>query len=188
MMKNSSEITQILQKTREGSGEAYRKLFPLIYGKLKEIAGIRVSKEYKRVTLSKTGLIHEAYLRLVHIDEIEWQDRAHFFAMASQCMRRILIDHARKKRAEKRGGNKHLLTYYDGLVVEEEVQMMVDLDDALRKLGQLNERLVKVVECLYFGEMTIADTAEALGISASTVKRDWAKARGILYRELKNRF
>lgn len=187
-MNDVSEITLILQKAREGSREAYQKLFPIVYDQLKEIAGMRINGEYGHVTLSKTGLVHEAYFRLVDINKIEWKDRAHFFAIASRCMRRVLIDYARKKKAEKRGGNKQPVTYIDELMrIEQQADNLINLDEALNRLEKLNERLSKVVDCRYFGEMSIHDTADALEVSVSTVKRDWAKARGWLYKELKGR-
>jgi RNA polymerase sigma factor (TIGR02999 family) len=118
---------------------------------------------------------------------MDWKDRSHFYAIASKCMRQILIDYARKKLADKRGGDNQKITLIDNMVKQQkEASDLLDLDAALNKLQQLDERLAKLVECRYFGEMTIDDTAEALGISASTVRRDWEKARGWLHKELKS--
>lgn len=188
-MTDSSELTQILREATEGSQKAYRKLFPEVYDQLKKIARMRISKEHNRVTLTKTGLVHEAYFRLITIEDTDWKDRSHFFAIASRCMRRILIDHARKKKAEKRGGEQDPVTYIDELIkVQGQVESLINLDEALNKLEQLNERLSKVVEYRYFGEMSISETAEVLNVSVSTVKRDWVKARGWLYKELNDKF
>lgn len=187
-MSKPSDVTLILQEARKGSEKAYDKLFPLVYDRLKDIAYLRISRE-RNHTYSKTDLVHEAYFQLVEIDNVNWQDRTHFYAIASRCMRRILIDHARKKKAQKRGGDSEPVTYLDEIMnVEHQAEELINLDAALEKLSELNPRLTEIVECRYFGEMTIEDTAEALGISVSTVKRDWAKARGWLYKELKNRF
>jgi len=187
-MSTASEATLILKEARDGSEEAYNKLFPLVYDQLRDIANMRIKRELNH-TFSKTGLVHEAYFRLIDIDNIDWHGKAHFYAIASCCMRRILISHARKKNAEKRGGKKDPVTYIDEIMeVERQAQDLINLDEALKNLEELNPRLVQVVECRYFGEMSIEDTAKALEISMSTVKRDWTKAKGWLYRELKSRF
>ena len=187
-MNDQTEITNILQEARDGSEQAYNKLFPLVYDRLKNIANIRIKQEGDH-TFSKTDLVHEVYFKLIDIESVEWQDRAHFFAIASRCMRRILITHARMKKAKKRGGNQDPVTYIDEIMeIERQAGDLINLDNALKELEELNPRLVEVVECRYFGEMTIEDTAEALDISVSTVKRDWTKARGWLYKELKERF
>ncbi|HKK46747.1 MAG TPA: sigma-70 family RNA polymerase sigma factor [Balneolaceae bacterium] len=188
-MRSQAEITQILQKVKEGSSEAYDQLFPLVYDQLKSIAFKKMKNERKDHTLSHTELVHEVYLKLVDQTNIDWKDRAHFFAMASQCMRQILIDYARKKKADKRGGNKEPVTFIDTLMkVDRQADDLINLDSALQDLAKLNERLAEVVEYRYFGEMSIKDTAEVMNLSVSTVKRDWAKARGWLYKELKGRF
>ena len=187
-MASTSEVTLILQEAKEGSEKAYKELFPLVYDRLKDIANMRIRRE-KNHTYSKTDLVHEAYFDLIDIDNVEWQDRAHFYAIASRCMRRILINHARKRQAQKRGGDEKPVTYIDEIMeVERQAKDLLNLDEALNQLEELNPRLAEVVECRYFGEMTIEDTAEALDISVSTVKRDWTKARGFLYKELKGRF
>ena len=151
------------------------------------MANQHLSKEYHNHTYSRTELVHEAYLKLCNYNEMDWKDRSHFYAIASKCMRQILIDYARKKLADKRGGDNQKITLIDNMVKQQkEASDLLDLDAALNKLQQLDERLAKLVECRYFGEMTIDDTAEALGISASTVRRDWEKARGWLHKELKS--
>ncbi|HKI45846.1 MAG TPA: sigma-70 family RNA polymerase sigma factor [Balneolales bacterium] len=188
-MRDRSEITQILQHVRFGSSEAYNQLFPLVYDHLKDIASMHMKHEQHGHTLSQTELVHEVYLKLIDQSDINWKDRAHFYAIASRCMRQILIDYARKKKSQKRGGPSEPLTYLDGIMkVEKQVDDLLNLDSALKRLSKLNKRLAEVVEYRYFGEMSIEDTAEVMGVSTSTVIRDWAKARGWLYKELKGSF
>lgn len=185
-MRDRSEITQILLRIKFGSSEAYNQLFSLVYDHLRSIANMQMRKEHDEHTLSQTELVHEVYLKLVDQSDIDWRDRAHFYAIASRCMRQILIDYARKKKSQKRGGSKEPITYLDGIMkVEQQVDDLINLDDALRRLEKLNKRLAWVVEYRYFGEMTIEDTAEVMGVSTSTITRDWAKARGWLYKELR---
>ena len=188
-MTEPAEITCILQDAKEGSKQAYDTLLPLVYDQLKDIARYRMQREMCDHTYGHTDLVHEAYFQLINVENVNWQDRTHFYAIASRCMRRILIDHARKKRAEKRGGDHQPVTYLDEITeVQHQAEELINLDHALNKLAGLNERLVQIVECRYFGDMSVKDTAKALDISISTVKRDWAKARGWLYKELKGRF
>jgi len=176
-------------KKPEEVNDLYDELFPIVYDNLKTIASRQLNREYNNITLSKTSLVHEVYLKLIDQNDLNCQNRAHFYAIVSKCMRQILIDHARKKSAKKRGGGKKDITYLDGLMkLEQSADRLINLDSALNRLKKLNPRLVRVVECRYFGEMTVSDTAAALGISERTVKRDWKKAKGWLYKELKNRF
>lgn len=185
-MESRSEITSLLVDIKNGSEEAYNALFPLVYKQLKQLAYGKLKKEYSQPTYSKTALVHEAYLRMFKQDVLEANDRNHFFAIASRCMRRILIDHARKKKAEKRGGKQRDLTYIDEILTEEEsAEKLINIDKKLNELADLNQRLSDIVELRFFGNMTIEATAKVLDISVSTVKRDWAKARGWLYNELK---
>lgn len=187
-MSNTSDVTLILQEAKNGSQKAYNKLLPLVYDRLKDIAYQRIKRENQH-TYSKTDLVHEAYFQLINIESVDWKDRTHFYAIASRCMRQILIDYARRKKAEKRGGDIKPSTYIDEImIVEKQAEDLINLDDALNKLEELNPRLAEIVECRYFGEMTIEDTAAALNISESTVNRDWVKAKGWLYKELKGRF
>jgi len=189
-MKNDDRsVTRLLVEIREGSGEAYDDLIPIIYERLRSIANKELNQDYHNQTLSKTSLVHEVYLKLVGQEKIEFRDRAHFYAIVSRCMRQILIDHARKKLTEKRGGEFRNITYMDGLLkLQHKADELIDLDDALNRLKGLNPRLVSVVECRYFGEMSVYDTAAALGVSERTVKRDWRKAKGWLHKELKGQF
>lgn len=168
------------------SGEEF---FPLIYEELKRIAYSKVSSESNNITITATGLVHEVYLKMIDQTKIEAKDKSHFLAIAARCMRQILVDHARKKKAEKRGGNKQDVTYIDELLkVYKQSEKVIDLDDKLNELARFDERLADVVTLRFFGHMTVHSTAEALGVSERTVKRDWAKARGWLYKELKNKF
>lgn len=185
-----SEVTQLLIRLREGEKGVFDKLYPLIYNQLHRMAHSHMSRQQPDHTLSKTELVHEAYLKLIDQTQISFNDKTHFLAIASRCMRQILIDYARKKQAQKRGGKNKELTYIDGILNahKQKVEEFINIDEALNELENLNERLAHVVEMRFFGEMTIEETAEALDISSSTVKRDWMKARGWLYKRLKDRF
>ncbi|MDZ7658794.1 sigma-70 family RNA polymerase sigma factor [Fodinibius sp.] len=189
-MSSSSEITELLLKLKKGENGIYDKIYPLIYKDLKKLAYSHMSSQSNGHTLSETALVHETYLKMIEQSEIDFTDRSHFLAIASRCMRQILIDYARKKHAKKRGGQNKDITYIEGLFSAEyrKTEKLINIDKALKELSKLDERLAKVVEMRYFGEMTIEETAEALDISESTVKRDWKKARGWLYKELKGKF
>ena len=160
-------------------------LVPLVYNELRRIANHYLQAERPDHTLQSTALVHEAYVRMAEQDLPQWQNRAHFFAVAAQLMRQILVDHARSHRASKRGGN----VYKMALDEAEQEPLAVDvdiiaLDDALKSLCEMDSQQSRVVELKFFGGLSIEDTAEVLGISASTVKRDWITARAWLYREL----
>lgn len=188
MSDSSPSITLLLNEISKGSDEAYSKLFPIVYNTLRNMAYRQIA--YERMdTYTKTALVHELYLKMLNQKKIDWEGRNHFFAIAARCMRQILIDHARKKKRAKRGGSKKDVTYIDEIVsVKKEADNLIQIDEALNKLGQLDQRLAKIVELHYFGEMSFDDIAELLNISERTVYRDWAKARGWLYKEMKNRF
>jgi RNA polymerase sigma factor (TIGR02999 family) len=175
----------LLVRWRGGEKEALDSLMPLVYGELRRIAQHYLNNERSDHTLQSTALVHEAYVRLAHQDLPQWQNRAHFFAVAAQLMRQILVDYARSHRASKRGGDVYKLALDDA---EEQPQAadldIVALDDALKTLALMDSQQSKVVELKFFGGLSIEDTAEVLGISPSTVKRDWVTARAWLYREL----
>jgi RNA polymerase sigma-70 factor, ECF subfamily len=161
-------------------------LLPLVYGELKRIAARQLRRERPDHTLSATALVHEAWLELSQLDRIKWQNRNHYLALAAQAMRRVLIDHAVARRAAKRGGGIAAETL-DGdpvVLAESRAEELLDLDNALQRLGAIDERQVRIVECRFFGGMSIEETAEALQLSPATVKRDWALARAWLNREL----
>jgi RNA polymerase sigma factor (TIGR02999 family) len=160
----------------------------LVYDELKEIANIQLNKEYGEHTLSRTELVHETYMKLVDQSKISFNDRKHFYAIASKSIRQILVDYARKKKAEKRGGDKKEMTFEEGqLNIAENSQQIVEMDNLLNDLMELDERLGKIVELRFFIGLSIEDTAELLGISTSTANRDWKKAKGWLYQKFKNK-
>ncbi len=180
-------VTGLLIAWRGGDADALQKLIPLVYSELRRLARIHLRRERAGHTLQPTAVIHEAYLRLVDC-KVDWQDRAHFFAVAAQTMRRILVDHARSREAMKRGGGNQRSLLVTATVTEPRGIDMLDLDKALTKLAVRDPDRVRVVELRYFGGLTIAETAEALGQSAATVKRDWDFARAFLHRELTSGF
>jgi len=181
----SGEITHLLIAARGGGREAYDALFPLVYDGLRRLAGARLRGEREGHTLSAGDLVHEAYLKLIRLDEIEWNDRAHFFALAAQAMRQILVDHARRRAAQRRGGDRVRTTLHDAMLAPEpRAERLLALDRALERLEQEDERRARVVVCRFFAGMSVEETAEALGTSPATVKRDWTLARARLNREL----
>ena len=184
-MSDQHDVTAKLSELSAGRREAWDELMPIVYGELKRMAHRHLRGERPGHTLNTTAIVHEAYLKLVNIDQLQWRDRAHFFAMASRAMRRILIDHARTRSRDKRGGGWTKVTLDDAfMVAEERAEDLIALDEALTRLESVNERQCRVVECRFFGGMSIQETAEAIGISAASVKRDWMVTRAWLNREL----
>jgi RNA polymerase sigma-70 factor, ECF subfamily len=184
-MSTVFEPTDLLLRAAEGEGAALDAIFPLVYEELRRVAHRQLRSEPDGHTLNTTALVHEAYLRLVDQTRVAWHNRAQFLAVAATAMRRILVDHARRYRAEKRGGQLRRVPREDAeLPMEERAELLVTLDDALGRLAALDLRQARVVECRFFGGMTEEETAEALGIGLRTVKRDWSRARSWLYREL----
>lgn len=186
----NEDTTELLLRLKKGEDGIYDKLYPVIYQELRQLAYAHMCRQEPDHTLSKTELVHETYLKMIDQTRIDFNDKSHFLAIASRCMRQILIDYARKKHAKKRGGKEKDIRFIDELFEspKNKAEELINIDSALNKLEKLNERLSKVVEMRFFGEMTIKETAEALEVSESTVKRDWMKARGWLYKELKGRF
>ena len=185
MPGHSSQVTELLVRWRGGDREALDSLLPLVYDELRRIARHYLQGERSGHTLQSTALVNEAYVRMVVQDFPQWQNRAHFFAVAAQLMRQILVDHARSHRASKRGGDVYKVTLDEA----EEQPLATDidivaLDDALKNLAEMDPQQRRVVELKFFAGLSIEDTAEVLGISSSTVKRDWVTARAWLYREL----
>ena len=160
------------------------RLFPLVYDELRRIAHYQMAGERAGHTLETTGLVHETYLKLVDQTRVQWRDRGHFFRVASWAMRRILVDYARTSQALRRGGGQHPVTLNEEQAGTERGDALVALDEALDRLALVDRRLSRVVECRYFGGLTEEETAEALGVSARTVERDWIKARSWLRLEL----
>lgn len=185
-MESRLDITALLTETAaDDGGIALDAMFPLIYEELRRLARRQLRREAVGHTLSTTALVHEAYLRLVDQTRVDWRGRAHFLGVAAKAMRRILIDHARRHRRQKRGGRLERVPLDRiELSVGERAQVLVDLDEALQRLAQVDARQARVVECRFFGGMTEEETAAALGISLRTTKRDWAKARSWLYLEM----
>ena len=185
-MNTPQNVTDLLVRASAGDRAALDGALPLVYDELHRLARRQLRREAEGHTLSSVALVHEAYLRLVHQTRGEWRDRAHFMAIASTAMRRILVDHARRHGALRRGGGASRVPFesLDALAAEDRAELLVDLDEALSRLAALDERQARVVECRFFGGLTEEETAEALGISLRTARRDWAKARSWLFGEL----
>lgn len=184
-MQTRHEITELLAELSSGNRSALDELVPLVYDELRILARRHMVKERNDHTLDTTALVHEAYLKLVDVQRVTWQDRAHFFAMASRAMRRILIDHARARTRTKRGGKRQRLSLDDiALVSEKQAEDLIALDEALLRLGELSDRQSRVVEMRFFGGLGIEETAQVLGVSPASVKRDWQVARAWLNHEL----
>lgn len=185
-MTDSRDVTGLLAQLSAGRREALDDLLPILYDELRGLAHVMLGTERPGHTLCTTALVHEAYMRLVRIDRIDWNDRAHFFAVAARTMRRVLVDYAKTRNRVKRGGGRvvHVpLDAADGFVVDDIEEILV-LEDALSRLEALNERHARVVELRVFAGMTIEETAAALGVSPASVKRDWAFSRAWLDRAL----
>ncbi len=177
-------ITTLLAAVRDGSTDALDRLMPLVYAELRAIAHRQLRRERSDHTLNTTALVHEAYLRLVGETGADWRDRAHFYAIAARVMRRILVDYARRRNAKKR--TELPLLPPDGAltVVDEQATLVLELDDALTRLAAVDERQSKVVQFRFFAGLTEDEIAAVLGVSARTVRNDWVKAKGWLYREV----
>jgi RNA polymerase sigma factor (TIGR02999 family) len=178
------DITRILDDWGHGDPGAIDRLFPLVYQELRALARRRAGRA-RGETLSTTAVVHEAYLKLVDQTHASYENRLHFFAVAAKVMRRLVVDHARDRAAQKRGGEARLVTLDDEAIAAQERPIdLLALDRALERLEGYDPRLGKLVELRYFGGLTLAETASALQISATTVKRDWFKARAFLIREM----
>jgi RNA polymerase sigma factor (TIGR02999 family) len=185
-MDASHDLTELLRRVSDGDAVACDAIFPAVYEQLRSLAHHQLWRENEGHTLGTTALVHEAYLRLVDQRDSRFRDRAHFFAIAATAMRRILVDHARRHGALKRGAGARRITLesVDLLAPDQRADLLVALDEALVRLHDLDARQAQVVECRFFGGLTEDETAEALHVSARTVKRDWAKARSWLYADL----
>ncbi len=180
-----NEITGLLLKWGNGDSEALDQLVPLIYPELRRIARRHMGKENPDHTLQTSALINEAYLRLLDLKAVEWNDRSHFFAFASRVMRNILVDHARKYTYKKRGGRaNHSCLDEMAAFSKERAKEFVALDDALRALEKIDERKLRIVELRFFGGLTVDETAEVLKLSPITIKREWRFARAFLLNEI----
>lgn len=184
---HSTKITGLLAEWSNGNRVALDEMLPLIESELRRLAHHYMSRERPGHTLQTTALVNEAYLRLIDQENVRWQNRAHFFGIAAQMMRRILVDYARRKLYAKRGGGAaHVSLDHADLVSNEPAVEVTALDEALTRLESFDARQARVVELRFFGGLTIKETAEAMGISADMVKREWSTAKAWLYREISN--
>lgn len=184
-MSGAQEITQLLQAFGAGEEDALDRLMPLVYEDLRRIARSHLRRGPSGRTLGATGVVHEAYFKLAGQAGTRWENRSHFLAVAARAMRQVIISYARRSSAAKRGGDERPVTLEDGQIgVEAQADSLLDLERALVRLGEHNERLVRVVECRYFAGLTEEETAAALDTSLRTVQRDWARARAWLREEL----
>ena len=188
------KVHELLSQVREGDEGALDRLIPLVFDELEELARVQRRRWHGNVSVHTGSLLNEAYMRLAGQEAPQWRDRAHFMAVAATAMRQILIDHARKQSAKKRGGGRKPIQFdeLEGLIgkaapeldVRDDVLLL--LDECLRRLARENPRHVQIVECRFFAGMTIPETAEAIGVSPATVKRGWALAQAWLYREMRD--
>ena len=186
MEQNQEPITKFLNEIKSGNKEALEELLPIVYDELRRLAGSHFKNERSNHTLQPTALVHEAYLRLMRQNEIEWENRAHFFGIAARLMREILIEYARARHRQKRGGKDKTQIALDNAVsFNNQVQLdIIAVDEALTKLEQLDERQARIVEMKFFGGLLVEEIAEVLDISPATVKRDWSSAKLLLSRML----
>jgi len=180
-----SDFSKLLTASRRGDSVAFSHAFEAAYGELRRLARRQLRRLRPGQTLTTTSLVHEAFVKLVQ-GRVDTTDRAHFFALAARAMRQILVDYARQRRSLKRGGDRPAVDLdADAIAVEAVAEEMVEIDRALDRLESLDERLARIVEWRFFAGMTEEEVAEALGVTARTVRRDWQKARAFLYRELR---
>ena len=186
-MADIHEVTLLLGKLSDGEENAPEKLLPLVYEELRKLAHGYMKNEREDHTLQATALVHEAYIRLIDWQNVSWENRAHFFAVAAQVMRRILVDYARQKNANKRDfGQKIALDEAVSFSSEREINL-IELDDALEELAKVDKTQAKIVELRFFGGLTIEETAHTLGISPSTLKREWIIAKAWLHRQISSK-
>jgi RNA polymerase sigma-70 factor, ECF subfamily len=187
MSTNSSEISLLLDQYRDGQAEAFGKLMALVYDDLRRLAAWQLQTERPEHTLQPTALVHEAYLKLAGQNPIDWRNKAHFFALAARIMRHILVDHARGKQRDKRGGARINVTLDEALELKSpNAPGLVELDEALNALASQDPRKSRIVELRYFGGLSIEETAGLLGVSPATVRREWTLAKAWLRHELSN--
>lgn len=179
-MPEEKDITQLLHAWSAGDVESLGRVLPLVYDELRRLATAKMASERNDHTLQPTALVHEAFLRLAELHRVRWRNRRYFFGAAARIMRQLLVDHARRHRAAKRGAGKDLQLDEGFVLSDEQAHEIVVLDDALQDLERLDGRQSRVVELRYFGGFSVPETAEALSISAATVKRDWVVARAWL--------
>jgi RNA polymerase sigma factor (TIGR02999 family) len=184
-MSEKPEINRLVREVSQGRRDALDQLVPIVYDELRRIAHGQLRRERSGHTLNTTALVHEAYLRLLNVHQVQWLDRAHFFATAARVMRRVLIDYARARQRQKRGGGAVRVSLTDAVdLPNAQTSDLLELDEALTRLEGQGERQYRVVECRCFGGLSVEETAAVLSVSAATVKRDWTFARAWLNREL----
>lgn len=183
---NTHGVTDLLIKLSNGKREVVDELLPLIYDELKRLAASYLRRERSDHTLQPTALVNEAYLKMIDITQVSWQNKAHFIGVAANQMRRILVDHARKHNAEKRGGEFHILTLNEEIdkAADQQSTELIELDEALNELARMDPTKAKIVELRYFGGLTMDEVAEVMGVSTITVKRHWKMAKAWLYGRL----
>jgi RNA polymerase sigma factor (TIGR02999 family) len=185
---STNEITKLLQGWQGGDGAALDALVPVVYKELRRLAHYELRKERPDHTLQSAALVHEAYFRLVGRDLPQWEGRTHFFAIAAQLMRQILVDYARRRRASKRGSGVCMLTLDDAMAMPQGKDVdVVAVDDALNTLAEVDPRQSRVVELRFFAGLSLEETSEVMGIATATVQRDWTAARAWLHREISRR-
>jgi RNA polymerase sigma-70 factor, ECF subfamily len=185
-MSDDHDITRLLSELSGGDPQAASKLIPVVYDELRHLAAGYMRRERPDHTLQPTALVHEAYVKLLAQRSVDWQGRAHFFGVAAQLMRRILIDHARGHLRQKRGGEHQKVSLDEALVFSEQQSgEILAVDESLKRLQKIDPRQARVVELRFFGGLNIEETAEVLKVSAKTVKRDWSVARAWLYADIK---
>jgi len=179
------DVTELLIDVSSGDQTSIEKLFTVVYEKLRLLAGVQLSKEYHQITYQQTELVHEAFLKMIDQQQITINDRKHFYGIASKCMRQILVDHARKKKAIKRGGSDFEETFNDQLPISSDAEQVIEIDRLLSELQNLDKRLAQVVEYKFFGGLKTEHIAEILEVSEKTVSRDWQHAKAWLYKKIK---
>jgi RNA polymerase sigma factor (TIGR02999 family) len=184
-MAQKPDVTQLLNKAQQGDKESLDQLLPLVYQELRRVAANQLQQERGNHTLQATALVHEAYLRLLEQREVDWRNRTHFFSIAAEMMRRILVNYAIQRKAQKRGDGATHISLDDALSYGEQSDLdVVLLNDALEKLAEFDPQQARIVELRFFGGLTIEESAEVLGVSASLVKREWRMAKSWLKTQL----
>jgi RNA polymerase sigma factor (TIGR02999 family) len=182
------DVTQVLEQLKGGDRRAADKLLPMVYDEFRALARHYLAQERANHTLQPTALVHEAYMKLVDQTRVDWQGKSHFFAVAAQAMRRILVDHARSRQRDKRGGGRARVVLDEAVALSpQKDEDVIALDEALEKLAQLDPRQAKVVELRFFGGLTIKETAELMAMSEMTVRREWMTAKRWLQEEMSGR-
>src|SRR5206468_954004 len=179
------EVTALLVNWSNGDQQALQDLMPLVYGELRRLASSHLRRERSDHTLQSTALVHEAFLRLVNQRDVHWRSRAHFYGIAAQMIRRILVDHARSQQAGKRGSGAIRLELGEAMAISNQSEVdLVGLDEALERLAVMDERQGRIVELRFFAGLSVEETAEVMNLSPATIKREWSSARAWLYREI----